>query len=151
MDDHIYIFLDVDGVLNKSSQWSRMYSLNEQCIRRFSLYAKSLSKPILIVLSSSWKRGYDPAGHHSFYIKKLLDLLSSEGFSVIGKTNNDLHFDRAKEINDFITEHKLIGSECIVIDDDISLFQSSLLRNCKLILTDETKGFVMPPIRQNNL
>ena len=31
----MFIFLDIDGVLNKESDWSKPFSLNSDCIRRF--------------------------------------------------------------------------------------------------------------------
>ena len=32
----MFIFLDIDGVLNKESDWSKQFSLSSGCIRRFS-------------------------------------------------------------------------------------------------------------------
>ena len=31
----MFIFLDIDGVLNKESDWSKPFSLSSDCIRRF--------------------------------------------------------------------------------------------------------------------
>ena len=31
----MFIFLDIDGVLNKESDWSKQFSLSSDCIRRF--------------------------------------------------------------------------------------------------------------------
>ncbi len=39
----IFIFLDIDGVLNTASQWKRMYQLDDDCITRFMDYTRALS------------------------------------------------------------------------------------------------------------
>ena len=31
----MFIFLDIDGVLNKESDWSKQFTLSSDCIRRF--------------------------------------------------------------------------------------------------------------------
>ena len=40
----MFIFLDIDGVLNKESDWSKPFSLNSDCIRRF---VKNIEKLVL--------------------------------------------------------------------------------------------------------
>jgi len=47
--------------------------------------------------------------------------------------------------DDFIAEHHLENSECIVIDDDPRLFHGVLTKNCKMIWTDAKYGFIAPP------
>ena len=139
----IFIFLDIDGVLNTSAQWKRMYQLDEGCIARFSEYARILSKKgsVRIILTSSWKNGFDAAGHHTPQIQALIDKLT---IPVLGKTENRADSDRAAEINDYIQNHNLAHDECIVIDDDPELFRSKLADNCKLLLTDANVGFQNP-------
>ena len=41
----MFIFLDIDGVLNKESDWSKPFSLNSDCIRRF---CEKIEKLVLI-------------------------------------------------------------------------------------------------------
>lgn len=53
-----YIFLDIDGVLNRSSDWKKMYTLNTECIRRFADFVKHLKREVNIVLTSSWRTGF---------------------------------------------------------------------------------------------
>ena len=143
----IFLFLDIDGVLNTSAQWKRMYSLNDECIAHFADYVHTLpSKEAKIILTSSWKNGFDPAGHHSPQIKELIKKLATHGLSILGKTENDASEDRAKEINDYIRKHHLDQQTCIVIDDDPNIFRSELSGNCKMLLTDARVGF-LPPIK----
>lgn len=141
----IFLFLDIDGVLNTSAQWKRMYSLNDECIAHFADYVHSLpSDDAKIILTSSWKNGFDPAGRHSPQIKELIEKLAVHGLSILGKTENDASEDRAKEINDYIRKHHLEQQTCIVIDDDSSIFRSELSNNCKMLLTDANVGFPKP-------
>lgn len=50
----LYIFLDIDGVLNTSSEWKRMYTLNANCIKNFSEFVKRTKTEVRIVLTSSF-------------------------------------------------------------------------------------------------
>jgi hypothetical protein len=53
----MYIFLDVDGVLNTEADWARkVYSLNPKCVDQFCRLLKSLPDP-KVVLSSTWRNG----------------------------------------------------------------------------------------------
>lgn len=136
----IFIFLDIDGVLNTSAQWKRMYQLDNGCIAQFTDYMRMLATKgnVKIILTSSWKNGFDPAGHHTPQIQALIAKLN---IPILGKTENRADGDRAAEINDYIRNHNLVHDECIVIDDDAKLFHSQLEENCKLVLTDARIGF----------
>lgn len=50
----MFIFLDIDGVLNKESDWSKQFSLSSDCIRRFC----EKYREARIILISSWKNGF---------------------------------------------------------------------------------------------
>ena len=141
--NRIFIFLDIDGVLNTSAQWKRMYQLDDGCIARFNEYIRTLSikGSVRIILTSSWKNGFDPAGHHTPQVQALIAKLNAP---ILGKTENRADGDRAEEINNYIRSHKLEHEECIVIDDDQDLFRSKLAENCKLLLTDARIGFQNP-------
>ncbi len=143
MMKRIFIFLDVDGVLNTSAQWKRMYQLDEGCVAQFNEYVRTLSAEgsVRIILTSSWKNGFDPAGRHTPQIQVLIDKLA---VPVLGKTENRADGDRAAEINDYIRNHDLEHEPCIIIDDDPDLFHSKPAENCKLILTDARVGFRAP-------
>ena len=138
----IYIFLDIDGVLNTSDQWKRMYQLDKKCVSRFTEYAKALQGAVRIILTSSWKNGFDPTGKHTPQIQALIDSLASHGIRIVGKTLNREDGDRAQEINDFIVAHKLEKARCIVVDDDPDIFHATLLKNCETVWTDARTGFM---------
>lgn len=140
--EKVYIFLDIDGVLNTSDQWKRMYQLDKKCVSRFAEYAKALHGDVRIILTSSWKNGFDPAGKHTPQVQTLIDTLAMHGIRIIGKTLNREDGDRAQEINDFIVAHKLKKERCIVVDDDPDIFHTALLKNCGTVWTDARKGFI---------
>lgn len=138
---HVFIFLDVDGVLNTVSQWKRPYSLNDACIAAFAGYVHSLpSSNTRIILTSSWKNGFDFSGNHTPQIRELVDKLAVHGLTITSKTEN-ISDDRAVEINDYIKQHHLEQYPCIIIDDDPGIFRSKLLNNCKIIWIDAKTGF----------
>lgn len=147
--NRIFIFLDIDGVLNTASQWKQMYQLDAGCIARFNEYigALSMKGSVRIILTSSWKNGFDPAGRHT---PQLQSLIAKLNVPILGKTENRADGDRAAEINDYIQNHKLENEECIVIDDDQKLFRSKLAKNCKLLLTDAHVGFQNPQLPSGN-
>lgn len=148
-DKRCFLFLDVDGVLNTSAQWGRRFYIDSGCFSRFAHYAVNLSAgKTKIILSSTWKNGFDPAGNHAPHIFDLLKRLQPFGLSILGKTETDeATWDRAKEIRDFIVSHGLQKSRCIVIDDDRALFKTRLPLNCEMIFTDARKGFALPKRR----
>ena len=144
------IFLDIDGVLNKRSQWKRMYSLDEGCIEAFARYANALEGPCRIVLSSSWKNGWDPAGNHSEPIARLVSMLNRHGLTISGRTEDAEDGDRSMEIKRFIRSRKLESLRCIVIDDDPSLFKTNMPSNCSFLLIDQEEGFRYPAERRRH-
>lgn len=136
-----FVFLDVDGVLNTENQWKHPYSLNDTCIAAFAGYIHSLpTNDIKIILTSSWKNGFDFAGNHTPQIRELVNKLAVYGLTITSKTEN-IGDDRAVEINDYIKKHHLEQFQCIIIDDDPNIFRSKLLNNCKTIWTDAKAGF----------
>ena len=140
----IFVFLDIDGVLNTSSQWKRMYRLDDGCVSRFVAYIKSLKSDVRVILTSSWKNGFDPAGNHTPQIKTLVDRFAADKIPIFGKTESRADGDRAQEINDYIASHRLENDKCIVIDDDVDIFRAPLAKNCTMVLTDARIGFQIP-------
>ena len=137
-----YIFLDIDGVLNKSSQWKRMYQLDKNCINAFAAFVKYHYPNHSIILTSSWKNGFDPAGKHAPHILELLEYLRPFGMTIVGKTPIIDDEDRSIEINTFILQHHLEEHPCVVFDDDRSLFEETkLLACCTAYFLKASKGF----------
>ncbi len=137
----VFIFLDVDGVLNTENQWKRPYTLNDACITAFAEYIHSLpTSNIRIILTSSWKNGFDAAGNHTPQIRELVDKLAVHGLTITSKTEN-ISDDRAAEINDYIRKHHLEQYPCIIIDDDPDIFRTKPLNNCKTLWINAKTGF----------
>ncbi len=137
----IYIFLDVDGVLNKSFQWKRMFQLDDGCISCFAKYVRCLSPTmnVNIVLTSTWKRGYSENGIHSVPIQDLVSRLLCYGMKIIGKTEDG--GSRTKEINEYIDRHGITDACCIAVDDDAALFPSDTKKKFNLLLVNADTGF----------
>lgn len=135
MNELIYIFLDVDGVLNTRTDWKRPFTLNKKCVDRFNDKLSTIKKKydVKIILSSTWKNGF-VSNNHAPHIKDLMSQLECE---IIGKTD-DMN-NRAAEINSYIAKHKLNPDRCYCIDDDRSLFKKKC--NFHLIFTDENTGY----------
>lgn len=53
----MYYFLDIDGVLNKESDWRKPFTVNELCVQYFVELIKK-DKSSHIILSSTWCAGY---------------------------------------------------------------------------------------------
>ena len=139
--DKLYIFLDIDGVLNVQSDWKKPFSLNLQNVQVFLQFLrnlKGLSISPKIILSSSWCTGFVPYGKHSSYVQELADFLAKEDVRILSKTVQKN--DRGEEILDFIQAHNLPMQRCIIIDDDDDgIFEK--FNNTKVIIqtTDSKK------------
>lgn len=142
MKEKMIIFLDIDGVLNTRNDWKRPYSLNPDCVAGFKLYmAEKMNKyRCTVVLTSSWKAGFDYVGLHSKQIQALIDTLAKDNIKITGKTEDAPDGDRAAEVNTFIRQHKLENIKCIVIDDDLSIFKTKLLDNVSFHKTECDTG-----------
>lgn len=78
----MYIFLDVDGVLNTTADWKqKVYSLNPKCIEIFRSLINKMDNP-KIVLSSTWRNGIARDGTTAIHIKDLLAALNNPGLVV---------------------------------------------------------------------
>lgn len=78
--EDMYYFLDVDGVLNRESDWCKPFTVNPICVRNFKKLLSN-DKDSHVILSSTWRQGFTNAGiKSSIYI-------------------SDLHFGHANVIN----------------------------------------------------
>lgn len=110
------IFLDIDGVLNKSSELTQMYSLNDDCIKEFASFCKSVNGKI--VLSSSWREGFISTHNTSNtpQIKELEARLDSYGLIIADKTPKLRGRKRDDEIKRYLYFNDV--KRYIIIDDD---------------------------------
>ena len=117
----MYIFLDVDGVLNKEVDWAKkMYSLNPECVSAFIDLLSKLPDP-KIVLSSTWRNGIARDGTTAVHIEDLLGALAPAGIKELDRTAFSPDGSRSKEINYYLRRHP--EDSYIILDDDPTLFE----------------------------
>lgn len=56
--ESIYIFLDIDGVLNRQCDWVKLFTVHADCARRFSDFCRSVGGRVILI--STWKNGLLP-------------------------------------------------------------------------------------------
>lgn len=141
----MYIFLDVDGVLNTKDDWNRkMYSLNENCIRIFCDLVENLDNP-KIVLSSTWRNGIARDGTTAVHINDLIKAISKTGITELDRTVVALDGSRSKEIDYFLRRHA--KDEYIILDDDLELFDDKE-RTPNLFLIDASVGITKNDVKR---
>ena len=117
----MYIFLDVDGVLNKEVDWAKkMYSLNPECVSAFIDLLSKLPDP-KIVLSSTWRNGIARDGTTAVHIEDLLGALAPAGIKELDRTAFSPDGSRSKEIDYYLRRHP--EDSYIILDDDPTLFE----------------------------
>ncbi len=141
--EQMYVFLDIDGVLNGQQDWKRKIPLNKHCIDQFARYIHELNRKykVKIILSSTWREGFSITGKHSEQIARLLEMLAQHDITIDGKTEESFGLDRAEEINSYIHQHGLESIPCVILDDTEEIFMSPLTGNALLHLTNPRTGF----------
>ncbi len=116
----MYIFLDVDGVLNTKAEWAKKaFSLNPDCIEAFCDLVKRIPDP-KVVLSSTWRNGIARDGTTAVHITDLLQALKATGRTELDKTGFAPDGSRTKEIDHYLRRHPEDGY--IILDDDPNVF-----------------------------
>ena len=107
------IFFDVDGVLNKESEWSHRTALNKDCLdafqELFTLLRKKGYQKVEAVIISTWRGGRSGKGESGSDAPQYQALereLSKRGIEIAGATP--------------ITEKE----DYVILDDDRSLFEA---------------------------
>lgn len=98
----MYVFFDVDGVLNKKSDWKNKYSIDMDCVKAFSeivKYYKSRYFEVRLVICSTWRLGLSNNINNSEPIDKLKELLESMDLKIYDKTSRSQK-SRQEEIDD---------------------------------------------------
>ena len=133
----MYVFLDVDGVLNTESDWERkIYSLNDDCVAAFCRLLSCLREP-KVVLSSTWRNGIARDGTTAIHIDDLMKALEPAGIKTIEKTGVAPDGNRSKEIEHYLSRHQ--RDNYIILDDDPNLFNRKE-NTPHLYLTSAQKG-----------
>lgn len=130
----MYYFLDVDGVLNRQSDWRKPFTVNRECVRNFRKLIDNDDNPH-IILSSTWRQGFTNTGLTSPRADNLTEIFHDFGIEIEGVTPVS-NKTRQEEIEYYIRRNGV--SEYIVLDDDESLFPRPDKIN--LFLTDFKMG-----------
>lgn len=117
----MYIFLDVDGVLNTEADWAkRVYSLNPRCVAAFCDLIKRIPNP-KVVLSSTWRNGIARDGTTAVHINDLINALAPAGITTLDKTGVASDGSRSREIDHYLRRHP--SDAYFILDDDPTLFE----------------------------
>ncbi|MCR5670747.1 MAG: hypothetical protein K6G10_07045 [Butyrivibrio sp.] len=139
-----YIFLDIDGVLNKESDWKIKYSIDKSCVnalKDISMLCEKQYGDIRIILSSTWKAGISKDGS-SIQIKNLQEALATVGLAIFESTPMS-NKGRQAEIEYFIRRNSV--QHYLVIDDDLSLFEEP--KRLNLLVSDYKKGLTKDDVK----
>ena len=120
----MYYFLDVDGVLNKKSDWKRPFTVNSECVRNFKRLMEQ-DKESHVILSSTWRQGVTNTGVTSERDDSLIKMFDNFG-NVFNKVRTDDLVKLKNLINDTYFEGKpyyydvlAISSECVFTVDQL--------------------------------
>ncbi|MBO4373620.1 MAG: hypothetical protein J5829_00780 [Lachnospiraceae bacterium] len=133
----MYIFLDVDGVLNTESDWAKkVYSLNQKCVNQFCGLIDVIKNP-KVVLTSTWRNGIARDGTTAVHIEDLLEALKPAGIISLDRTGFSPDGSRSREIEHYLKRH--VSDRYIILDDDPSLFERGV-STPNLYLTSSKTG-----------
>ena len=130
----MHVFLDIDGVLNRSSDWKKGYTVRPECLARLQGLLKALSSasPVTLVFTSTWGRmledGWKSAG---------LGMLEAvPGLTIGGYVYQPPGRTRAEAVRHYIRKNG-VGRH-VIIDDDKTLFPDT--EDLAIVFTDVSKG-----------
>ena len=137
----LWLFLDVDGVLNTEADWQRPFPFNTRCVRAFQASLKELRKcfaEVSIILSSSWRSGWDPANQPQ-HIRELCREVPVVGITPQAGASSQKG-QRGREIRHYLKMH---GSPeaFLILDDDQRLFTDEDRAELPILFTDAKHGF----------
>lgn len=127
METKFYIFLDIDGVLATSHQFSTnrkkwhptydCYRFDEKCVKVFNSIIEEVNS--IIILSSDWKHHYSIDQLNEIFYGNKADLVISDVtpnlWGVDFNSALQLEICRAHEILKYVKEHNIVN--WVAIDD----------------------------------
>ena len=138
-----YCFFNVDGLLNRSSDWKKPFTVNYGLADLFCFF---LSEHDLIpVLTSSWRIGFNKAGDegNAPYIKEIESVFDRYGLRIHDKTPFLKGRPRDKEIERFLYFHR--GRDYIVIDADPDEYENT---DGHIYFIDPRNGFTKEDVKK---
>jgi len=127
METKFYIFLDIDGVLATSHQFSTnrkkwhptydCYRFDEKCVKVFNSIIEEVNS--IIILSSDWKHHYSIEQMNEIFewnsVNAVVTDITPKLWGVKFTSPSQLHDCRADEILKYVHEHEI--QNWIAIDD----------------------------------
>lgn len=135
----MYIFLDLDGVINVESSWKRkLYDINDKCVQSLAQIVLNLNGKI--ILTSSWRLGYDKSlnHNHSAQIKELISAFAKYNMIIADVTGHSLDDNRYREIQHYIHSHQIADDDYLILDDDKNMFRNT--NDVRIYFTDAKTG-----------
>lgn len=127
-DELVYIFLDVDGVLNndaarKLHQGNDMRILSDDNLNEFSNFINKINKKYLIVLISTWRYSIDN-------IDLLKKSLNNYGLSLFDCLDIDDTKSKGELIIDYCQKRDILFDNILILDDAYISELSNRLVKC---------------------
>lgn len=144
-----YIFFDIDGVLNKESDWKKFrFSINSESLKVFKSFADFLSQRYgtssKLITCSTWRAGLNNKGEDSSDSGSILEkALSSVNLHLDGITPVSTKT-RQEEIEYFIRRNNI--TSYIIIDDDPSLYPRP--NDINLYVPDYKTGLISKDLKK---
>lgn len=142
----LYVFFDVDGVLNKESDWKNKFYTDASCVKVFGELYRKLEKKygeVRNVIISTWRAGISKSGTDAEQINGLRTSLAQVGIKIYA-TTPVTDKGRQAEVEYFIRRNQV--SKYIIIDDDLSLFENP--KKLKIFVPDYRIGLVQGDIKK---
>lgn len=130
----VYLFLDIDGVLNnhKTTEREGCYiGVDKSLLSLFSTMFGRVSCEIRVVLSSTWRK--KPAD-----FEHIRSQLATHNIPLFGKTDYTYHRPRREEISDYLFVNDIADEKVIIVDDDMDAETGGY--NSRFFRTDERFG-----------
>ena len=125
----MYYFLDMDGVLNRESDWRKPFTVNPACLDSFRTLLRCDRNPV-IVLSSTWRTNLDAVTPY---------------FRVDDITPNTAGRKTRQEEIEFYIRRKGI-KDYLIIDDDRTLFSNP--ENLRIYFTNHKTGLTNTDVKR---
>ena len=141
----MYLFFDIDGVLNKESMWKTNYSLDDEMIENLGLLCFWLNAEL--VLMSSWRTGfkYSLSDENLEPIQRIENILFDKyGKRIIGKTD----ILKGRKRDDEIERYRMLHDETLeyaVLDDDPGEY--GVIKE-RMYFTDPKKGLTIEDVEK---
>ncbi len=139
----MYLFFDIDGVLNKESMWKTNFSLDKNLVEVFCGLCRKLNA--VPIITSSWRTGFvsTNSDENVDHIKRLEKMLLENDVRICGKTEILRGRKRDREIERYRILHDEQAGY-IIIDDDPAEYETVTDR---MYFTDSKTGLTEKDVR----